>query len=161
MAGRFTLIIGSMFSSKTSTLINSARKYNITKKVVALIKYRGDDRYSVSDIVSHNRDCISATYSTDDLATLLDEFKNFDVIIIDEIQFFKNALTAIRKLTDMGKIVICAGLNGDFNRRVFPVIAELIPEADEIIHMKSICMICLEERAIFSKLTDRPNFFLP
>lgn len=152
------LIIGPMFSSKTTTLINYARKYKIAKKKTILVKYNMDVRYSVNDITSHDKENIETTYSISELLPVLNEadYKACEVILVDEIQFFHDALPFVKKACSDGKTVVCAGLSGDYNRKPFPVVSNLLCEADEIVHMKAICNKCCNDSAIFTKLIVQP-----
>jgi len=151
--GKIILILSCMFSGKTETLITYARRYQFAKKNVVLVKYSKDVRYAQDEkIYSHNRNSISATFSCESLTNLMteDRIKNSDVILIDEIQFFPDAPQVCDKLANDGKIVIIAGLNGNYKREEFPVISKLIPLVEEIKMMSSVCTICSED-AHFTK----------
>ena len=62
-SGYLKLILGPMFSGKSTKLIELIRKYKVIKYKVLTIKNSLDNRYSnISHIVSHNKDtepCIS------------------------------------------------------------------------------------------------------
>ena len=50
------------------------------------------------------------------------------------------------------KHVICAGLDGDFNRQPFGDVLRLIPHCDDIIKLKALCKRCGNGTpALFSK----------
>jgi len=139
-----TLILGSMFSEKTTMLISFARKSKLSRKNVVLVKYNADTRYSVDDICSHNDDSIRATYSCDNL-TSITSYGNVitaDVILIDEGQFFNDLALICDKWADEGKDVIISALNGTYNRTPFANISEIIPKVEKIIHLTSVCSIC-------------------
>lgn len=156
--GKIILILGSMFSSKTSTLINYARRYKLAKKKTVLIKYSNDTRYSVDDICSHDSNSIQATFSCATLSHLLhnDAVNDSDVVLIDEGQFFVDLPMVADSLANSGKIVLISALNGTFKREEFPVISQLIPKVEEIIHLKAICVVCGED-AHFTKRKDETN----
>ena len=46
---------------------------------------------------------------------------------IDEIQFYKDADIVCEMLANMGKHVVVSGLQGDYNRQIFPNISKLFP----------------------------------
>lgn len=152
MPGKLILILSCMFSGKTETLITYARRYVLAKKNIVLIKYANDTRYDQDNICSHNRTQLKATYSCNLLAPLLEnkDMEEADVILIDEGQFFKDAPFVCDFLANQGKVVIVAALNGTFKREEFPIVSDLLPLAEEVIHLKAVCSICGED-AHFTK----------
>ena len=81
-----------------------------------------------------------------------DEFDNADVIGIDEAQFFNDLRTFLLFVESYNKIVIIAGLDGDFNRNPFGKIMECIPLCDEVVKLSAMDMVDNDgSLAIFSK----------
>ena len=140
--GRLVLILGPMFSGKSTRLIEIIRKYTYKAKKTIMIKYFADKRYSEkSEVVTH--DLIK--YDSMDCKNLGDSFeilKNYDVIGIDEGQFFPDLVDICEKLVLLKKIVIIAALNGDFRMEPFPVISKIISKADKIKLLKAYCFNC-------------------
>ena len=140
--GRLVLILGPMFSGKSTRLIEIIRKYTYKAKKTIMIKYFADNRYSdKSEVVTH--DLIK--YDSMDCKNLGDSFeilKNYDVIGIDEGQFFPDLVDICEKLVLLKKIVIIAALNGDFRMEPFPVISKIISKADKIKLLKAYCFNC-------------------
>ena len=140
--GRLVLILGPMFSGKSTRLIEIIRKYTYKAKKTIMIKYFADKRYSEkSEVVTH--DLIK--YDSMDCKNLGDSFeilKNYDVIGIDEGQFFPDLVEICEKLVLLKKIVIIAALNGDFRMEPFPVISRIISKADKIKLLKAYCFNC-------------------
>ena len=140
--GRLVLILGPMFSGKSTRLIEIIRKYTYKAKKTIMIKYFADKRYSEkSEVVTH--DLIK--YDSIDCGNLGDSFeilKNYDVIGIDEGQFFPDLVEICEKLVLLKKIVIIADLNGDFRMEPFPVISRIISKADKIKLLKAYCFNC-------------------
>lgn len=153
--GKIILILSCMFSGKTETLISYARRYTLAKKRIVIIKYSKDIRYSNEDICSHNRASIKATFSVDRLEPLLnnDEIKNTDVVLIDEGQFF-NDLSEVCDILAKDKIVIVAGLNGDYKREPFKTISDILPKCEEIIHLKAVCSRCGDDAHFTKRLIN-------
>jgi len=152
--GHLTLIIGPMYSGKSTRLINYARKFKIINKKFLIFKHNIDTRYDTDFICSHNLDkepCICI----DDVYKIFDhlEYNKTDVIIIEEGQFFPILIEPIKQMIDIdNKIVIISGLNGDSNREQFGDINNLIPHCDNIEYCTSLCKICSNGTpAIFSK----------
>ena len=140
--GKLVLILGPMFSGKSTRLIEVIRKYTYKAKKTIMIKYFADKRYSEkSEVVTH--DLIK--YDSMDCKILGDSFKilkNYDVIGIDEGQFFPDLVEICEKLVLLKKIVIIAALNGDFRMEPFPVISRIISKADKIKLLKAYCFNC-------------------
>jgi thymidine kinase len=147
VVGRLELIIGPMFASKTTELIRIASKYqSIGKKIVA-INHTFNNRYGTVNISSHNHqileNCIIATSLGEVFEQHRNEIDAADVIVIEELQFFPDAFEKVVELVDnQHKIVIAAGLDGDFRRNPFGDIYRLIPHAESIIKLSAFCSVC-------------------
>ncbi|CAL5390755.1 unnamed protein product [Camellia sinensis] len=75
---------------------------------------------------------------------------SLDVIGIDEAQFFDDLYDFCCKVADCdGKIVIVAGLDGDYLRRTFGLVLHIIPLADSITKLTARCQLC-GKRAFFT-----------
>ena len=140
--GRIVLILGPMFSGKSTRLIEVIRKYTYKAKKTIMIKYSGDQRYSdKSEVVTHDfikYDSINCC----NLKDSMDVLKRYDVVGIDEGQFFPDLVEVCEELALLKKIVIIAALNGDFRMEPFPVIAKIISKADKIKLLKAYCFNC-------------------
>lgn len=140
--GKLNLIIGPMFSGKSTMLLTRYRRYGIAGKNCLLIKYAGDRRYDDSEecVVTHDQLRYRAT-SCKKLQELDDVIMNsdYDVICIDEIQFYPDASIYCDKWANAGFIVEACGLSGDFRRKPFEQISLLIPMCEDIEHVKAVC----------------------
>ena len=140
--GKIELILGPMFSGKSTRLIELMRKYVYKAKNTIMVKYYADQRYSQkSEVVTHDLikyDSINCKI----LRNSFDTFKEYDVIGIDEGQFFADLVEVCEELALMGKIVLIAALNGDFRMEPFPVIQRIIAKADKIKLLKAYCFNC-------------------
>ena len=140
--GKIELIIGPMFSGKSTRLIEQMRKYVYKAKKTIMVKYYADQRYSEkSEVVTHDLikyDSINCKLLRNSLETL----KQYDVIGIDEGQFFADLVEVCEELALMGKIILIAALNGDFRMEPFPVIQRIIAKADKIKLLKAYCFNC-------------------
>ena len=66
-----------------------------------------------------------------------------DVVCIDELQFFEDALEAVPRLcNDEGKHVVAAGLVADYRQRPFGDVLTLVAHADDVVHCKALCAAC-------------------
>ena len=140
MNGKLHLILGPMFSGKSTLLLTRYRRYRIAGKACLLVKYAKDRRYddSAAMIVTHDKLRYEATACTK-LAELDDLVQDYDVICIDEIQFYPDAADFADRWANQGKIVECCGLSGDYKREPFEQISRLIPRCDDITHVKAVC----------------------
>jgi thymidine kinase len=118
------------------------RKYVYKAKKTIMVKYYADQRYSEkSEVVTHDLikyDSINCKL----LRNSFDTLKQYDVIGIDEGQFFADLVEVCEELALMGKIVLIAALNGDFRMEPFPVIQRIISKSDKIKLLKAYCFNC-------------------
>ncbi|ARF09580.1 thymidine kinase [Indivirus ILV1] len=136
--GQFNLIIAGMFAGKSTELIRRYNRYTIGGKKCIMIKWINDDRYDSKMVVTHDNikvDAIVCRYLFEADGII----KNYDVVCIDEVQFYKDAHIFCDKWANENKIVEACGLNGTFNRQPFPIISLLIPLAENITFMTAIC----------------------
>jgi thymidine kinase len=145
--GYLNLIIGPMFSGKSTRLIHYIRKYKTLKFNMIVIKPSIDNRYTESnEICTHNFDkesCIS--YATNELGNIFNDssYTNAKIIIIEEGQFFTSLYEHIKKMTDIDKkIVYVTALNGDSKRELFGDVYKLLPLCDNIEFMQALCIKC-------------------
>lgn len=137
-----TIITGPMFSGKSTELIRVAgRLRSIGKKVLGIV-HKIDDRYAEGRIVTHNgAQWYENIVIADKLEGILVE--GYDAIIVEELQFFHDAFEYIIKwVEELGISVICAGLDGDFERKPFGDTLRLIPYADKVIKLNALCKKC-------------------
>jgi thymidine kinase len=100
----------------------------------------GSSHFSNHRILSDNVVIIS----TDDLSKA--EVDKFDVIGIDEAQFFTGLYDFVKILVeDKKKRVLVTGLDGDSNRQKWGEILDLIPLSDSAEKLSATCEYCLQE----------------
>ena len=140
--GRIELIVGPMFSGKSTRLIGVIRKYTHKAKKTIMVKFFADKRFtSKSEVVTHDL----LKYDSIECKNLREHFeklKTYDIIGIDEGQFFSDLVEVCEELAMLKKTIIIAALNGDFRMEPFPVIAKIIPKADKIKLLKAYCFNC-------------------
>jgi len=93
--------------------------------------------------------------SAQDVLTSTLGLDTFDVVAVDEAQFFDDLVDfCLLAVEQWHKSVIVAGLDGDFKRRPFGQVLNLIPLADEVSKLHSRCGVenC-RARALFSLRT--------
>ncbi|NJE49953.1 MULTISPECIES: thymidine kinase [unclassified Thermococcus] len=158
--GFLEVITGPMFAGKTSELIKRIERQAYAKRKVALFKPSIDDRYSRSDVVAHNglryRAYVVPT-SEEGVERIVEltRKEGFDVIGIDEVQFFPMGIVdALNELADDGVYVIASGLNLDFKAEPFPVMKELLVRADNIVYLTAVCTVCGRPATRSQRLID-------
>jgi len=149
--GMLELILGSMYSGKSTELIRRATRCSIANKNCIVIKSKMDDRYSSSEQINTHDGRTYPSVICDKLMTLNGTFHNIDVICIDEAQFFDDLVEFCLKMTELGKRVIVAGLQGDYHRHNFGHMSELMSYASKIDLLTAVCMICGSDDATFSR----------
>lgn len=138
--GKLILELGPMFSGKTTRLIEHYTKHQLAKKRCLIIKHSLDTRYDEECIVAHNKRQVPASISCSSLDVVDEIAGNYDVICIDEIQFFEDAPIFCDKWANQNIVVVASGLSGTFDRKEFPVISKLLPLAEETNFSKAICV---------------------
>ena len=141
-AGYLELIIGPMYSGKTSKLLEIYKQCKFCNIGVSIINHSIDNRYHDTMVSSHDKimaPCLQAKNLND---IWNDELKNSDVILINEGQFFPDLYEmVVEMLASKKKIYIC-GLDGDFERKKFGTILDLIPLCDKVTKLTSLCSQC-------------------
>ena len=162
--GYLEIIMGCMASGKSTEVVRKYRRYLQTygPEQIALISHSTDTRYGDQVIATHDQTkipCLCVSYLND---IMEDKNKKFyrlgsnyyrgSSVLSDLKKFVKNAVDKYYKK------VIVVGLDGDFERKPFGDILELIPMADDYRKMKAICYYCKDEtEAIFTKRVTNSN----
>lgn len=143
---KLDIVMGCMFSGKTTELLNRIRKARlIYPSSVLVINNRMDLRYDESgNVCSHDKQNIHAK-SVTSLRSVFesDDYENASVIFVDEAQFFDDLKEFVLKAVEEdGKWVTVCGLDGDFQRNKFGQLIDLIPYADTVCKTTALCMTC-------------------
>lgn len=153
------LIIGPMFSGKSTELLRKMRMFQVAGLATTNIVHTSDTRYVTSStsspvVSTHDRTTQPAVAVTRlgeiDLCKPSD-VSNSSVIGIDEGQFFPDLVEWVLDAVEIHKkIVIVAALDGSFLRTPFDVVARLIPVCDDVIKLHAVCMACKKKKAPFT-----------
>ena len=140
--GAIEVICGSMFSGKTEELIRRLKRARIANLQVGIFKPSIDIRYKAESIVSHDENAIDAS-PVADAKSILTSYASFDVIGIDEAQFFDPEIIGVcQQLANEGKRVIVAGLDMDYTGKPFGPMPELLAIANYVTKLHAICVQC-------------------
>jgi thymidine kinase len=161
------LIIGPMFSGKTSRLVDIYKQCKFCNIPVVVINHSIDTRYDNELLSTHDHikiPCIQTDVlkhiwkeepETNGIFKILrdrEEVYFADVILINEGQFFDDLYDTVISMLKHGKKIYIAGLDGDFKRQKFGQILDLIPLCDKVTKLTSLCSICKNGTpGIFSK----------
>ena len=160
--GYLELIIGPMYAGKSTELIKIINRYKCLQKNIIIINHSYNNRYGSNGLTTHNKESIDKCIILENLKDLNEkniDFEKVDVIIIEELQFFSDAFEIIINWCDnKGKIVVAAGLDGDFMRNPFGDVLRLIPHADKITKLNALCKRCGDGTlAHFTKRITKDN----
>lgn len=86
--GSIDLVIGPMFAGKTTELIRRVRRNVAASKKCLLVKYKGDNRYTEDPVLSTHDNIHMAAKAVSTLVEVSNSVWHYDVIAIDEGQFF-------------------------------------------------------------------------
>jgi len=123
-----TIIMGNMFSGKTSELIRRLKRYKVLNKKVVVINSSKDTRSPEEVINTHDGvqfPCLKVDHISH--CIIKESFCNADIVAIDEAQFFTNLKEFVEMCLFLNKSVIIAGLDGDYKQRKFGEVIDCIP----------------------------------
>lgn len=174
--GYLEIILGPMFSSKTTRLVEIYKQCIFCDIPVAAINHDIDNRYDEKLMSTHDQikiPCIKTNSLKNiwkpDIKGFSDSrfenaqsnenyfiTKSSQVILINEAQFFEDLFEVVSDMVNNGKQVYICGLDGDFERKKFGQILDLIPLCDKVTKLTSLCSKCKNGTpAIFSmRLTN-------
>lgn len=116
------LILGPMYSGKTTALLSRRSGKTV------IVNHEFDTR--VEGVGTH--DGVEAQAIK---CSVLPKLSGYDTYLVDEAQFFES-LDGVESLAPN---VVVAGLSGDYMRRPFGKLLDLIPKADKVTFLKATC----------------------
>ena len=156
-ASYLELIIGPMYSSKSTMLLEIYKKCKFCNIPVIIINHSIDTRYHESMVSTHDKimaPCIQTTKLTsiwdyNDIESKFNEkgenhikLRTANVILINEGQFFEDLYEVVVDMLKHNKRVYVCGLDSDFERKKFGQILDLIPLCDKVNKLTSLCSQC-------------------
>lgn len=149
-----TLILGPMFSGKTTELFSILKRHAMVGEEIALIRHKSDDeRYTEKRSIARSHDgqkmiAISEHSLKEDPITLN---PGVQVIGIDEGQFFGGLLEFCLRWRTKGVHIYVSALNAKADNTSWAEVDRLYPRVDDIIFKQAMCIICGSEHASRSK----------
>ena len=152
--GYLELFIGSMYSGKSTRLVDIYKQCKFCNIPVTVINHIIDKRYDNELLSTHDQvkiPCLQASelndlwnnngYEKKDLWAH-NAVRDSSVILINEGQFFPDLYDVVVDMLNCNKKVYICGLDGDFERKKFGQILDLIPMCDKVTKLTSLCSQC-------------------
>ncbi len=137
--GWIEVICGSMFSGKTEELIRRVKRAKLAKQKIKIFKPKKDLRYDKKKVTSHDKNSIKSK-PVSEPSKILKLSENFEVIGIDEAQFFDDSIVGVcNELANSGKRVIVAGLDMDYKGNPFGPMPNLMAIAEYVTKVHAVC----------------------
>lgn len=155
--GMITMILGCMFSGKTSELLRRKRRAELAHKKCLLIKYCNDTRYSDEKVSTHDMIMDNGVKSVGKNLELtiksVGNINEYQEIYVDEIQFYTDGAEICDQLANNGYNVTVSALQGDTRRVMFETIIKLLPYCEQIIHLTAIDPVTGKDASFTAGLT--------
>jgi thymidine kinase len=140
------IVVGPMFSGKSSYALSYVRRQNVIGKKVLVIKPNIDNRYSIDNVlVTHDKEqtpCIIWNV-IELLNPVFPKIRDSNCIVLEEAQFFRGLKEFVGYvLRNYQKDVLVVGLDGDAHQQPFGEILDCIPWATKITKLCALCKYC-------------------
>ena len=158
--GSIEAITGSMFSGKTEELIRRLKRAIFARQTVEIFKPSMDNRFSQTEVVSHDENAIRST-PVENSSNILLLAGDVDVVGIDEAQFFdKGLVDVVQELANLGIRVIVAGLDMDFKGNPFGPVPGILAISDYVTKVHAICVRCGNIAQFSHRFSDKKQVVL-
>ena len=138
------VVIGPMFSGKSSYALSYVRRQRAIGKRVIVIKPNIDNRYSnEAVVVTHNNETIPCMMwdVSNPICKISDT--NYDCFVIEEAQFFIHLdHFCSHLLLREHKHILVVGLDGDAQQNKFGEVLDIIPLATSVTKLTALCSEC-------------------
>lgn len=140
------VVVGPMFSGKSSYALSYVRRQRAIGKQVLIIKPDIDKRYSDQDfMVTHDQDkaqCMMWNTKNPlcEFSVLLIE--SYDCFVLEEAQFFLHLHHFCYELLSRKKNILVVGLDGCAQQKKFGEILDIIPLSTSITKLTALCSVC-------------------
>lgn len=151
--GKIVLILGPMFANKSTELLLYAKKKYYSQKRVIMVKHKSDNAKKNNSLTHNGWDFENIIYK-DKLN--IEDFYEYDIICIDEGQFFDDIYQFCKDALSNGKEIYISALNGDYKQEPFENISKIIPLCSKIISKHSQCILC-GKKAFYTKRKIQDN----
>lgn len=151
--GSIEVILGCMFSGKTTDLMHEAKRAVIAGRKICFIIHTSETRYS-REALNKSHDGLSMNViRAPDLVTDPPEVAEAKVVFVDEGQFFPALGAFCVRQKRAGKHVRVAALTSNFNGDPWPEVQALVPvHADKITIKPAVCVVCKRDALYTRKI---------
>lgn len=139
------IVLGPMFSGKSSHALAFVRRQRAIGKSVVVIKPDIDTRYSADSVmVTHDNERVPClVWNTKSPLRPAPEILKHDIIVIEEAQFFLGLLAFVQyALKCYKKYILLVGLDGDASQAPFGDVLQCIPYATSVTKLCALCSEC-------------------
>lgn len=128
-----------MFAGKSTELIRRIQYAERSQNKCILCKFSKDNVNFTRDFFSTNDMVMIPAIPCSHLVPLIPVLMSYDVIGVDEGQFYPDIVEFSETMASAGKTVIIAALDGTFQRRPFGKALNLISKCESITKLSAIC----------------------
>lgn len=140
------IVLGPMFSGKSSYALSYVRRQKAIGKKVVVIKPNIDNRYSTENVlVTHNQEQTSCMILPVDqqLNPTTQYIREADCVVVEEAQFFRGLQSFVHYILQAyKKNILLIGLDGTSNQQPFGDILQCIPWATNVTKLCALCARC-------------------
>jgi thymidine kinase len=166
--GSIELVIGPMFSGKTSELHSRIMRASFAGQPSLIIKFIGDDRYTGDNVLcSHSNIRQKSCDESDTNAAIrvVSAARLEDIVLqphekvigVDEGQFYPDLMDMCELWANSGKRVIVSALDADFKREPFGQVCQLVAKSDLVEKKRGVCMKCRSADSSFTQKISKEN----
>lgn len=141
----FIVYCGPMFSSKTSRLLAALERYKYQHKSIVVFKPRIDDRYSISEVVTHGgwkvpAVCVRSGAEILEYLTSLDQEPQ--IVAVDEAFMIPGSADALTWLFTYGFTIVVSSLEMSSTGKIFQEVEKMLSWATHVEKCTAVCTIC-------------------
>ncbi len=140
------VVIGPMFSGKSTYALSYIRRQHAIGKRVVVIKPNIDTRYTNQEVlITHDQEQTPCMLwnTRINLNPVIPEIREADCIVLEEAQFFRGLEGFIRyALQSYKKDILVVGLDGDAYQERFGEVLYCIPWATTVTKLCALCKYC-------------------
>jgi thymidine kinase len=151
------IVTGCMFAGKTTELANIYKLFSTQLDVLVIDYDTGSKKtFNRNYLSTHDGVIIPCTN-----LTVLDTIcTTYDILLINEAQFFTGLKEFVLNELKKKKIVYLFGLDGDFKQEKFGEIIDLLPHADTYVKLYAKCA-CGHNASFSKRLSNDLTQYLP
>jgi|TARA_R110002020_G_scaffold37124_20_gene112097 thymidine kinase len=140
----FIIFTGPMFGSKTTRLMAIVDRFRYQNRNIIAFKPSLDERYSKSEICTHNGGTLPAIVvksGNDILKHVMDSEEFVDVVAVDEAFMIEGCASALLDIFRKGKTILVSSLQLSATGNVFDEVRDMMPWATKIEICPAVCPV--------------------